>query len=429
MYISKSSLKNGVMKWSAVNSDTEADLYGEKMTVELYQKMLGYIKDNVPPPEAFRSMVTSNFWNGGMPYVSIAHYPDLNGKAVPGKPLELFIDGNQLKARGILFENSLGKAVFKSLKLDEIKSKSDTNRIRISIAFLDLAHKHGENGEVFVRNSNTSVCKECKSGKGDKIYLDGYLVHLALTRVPVNTRTIMTVEKSMAKDKIQTRKEDAQSIVGEQEAEAIDKLAFEEKSEALVEMSDTEVPEVEEKEPVQKSLALEDIEKIAKSVASILQEKKVEKVAEDTTVSKSALDLATDNLYTSISNALSLQGVTLEQRLESINPSLQELGNSITALVRESMGVVAPTPKETEDNMILEALSVLTKKIDVVTNEVATMKAQSSSVQPVQSPRVPVPRSISPSLVAQSQIRATSTNLNSIRNIVRRSVSSDLPIE
>ncbi|MDU9711639.1 hypothetical protein RGC52_08025, partial [Helicobacter pylori] len=76
------------------------------------------------------------------------------------------------------------------------------------------AHKHGDNGAVFVRESLKSVCPECQKGAGNKIYVDGYLVHLALTRKPVNPRTIIQAEdNAMAKKSIVTRKDDALSIV------------------------------------------------------------------------------------------------------------------------------------------------------------------------------------------------------------------------
>ena len=73
LFISKSSLQDGEMRWAAVNSDTGKDLYGEKMTLGLYQKMLTRIEQELPPPEEFRSMVCSEYWCGGIPYVSIAH--------------------------------------------------------------------------------------------------------------------------------------------------------------------------------------------------------------------------------------------------------------------------------------------------------------------------------------------------------------------
>jgi hypothetical protein len=239
MYITKSTLNNGVMTWASVNSDTDPDSYAERMSLDLYKDFIGHIKNEDPIPENLKSEVCSDFWCGGMPYLSISHYPDLNGQAVPGEPLEIYVDGKQLKAKGILSDNPLGHAVWRSLKAD--KNKQPEDKIRISIGFLDTAHKHGEDGEVFVRESLFSLCPECLQGVGQKIYVKGYLVHLALTRVPVNKRTEMVLEeKSMAK-KI-TRKDDAASIVGEELAEEVEmkQKATAQRSDVLVEMSETE---------------------------------------------------------------------------------------------------------------------------------------------------------------------------------------------
>lgn len=452
MYISKSTMQDGLMKWSAVNSDTSKDLYGERMSLELYRKMLSYIKNSVPPPDDFRQMVCSDYWCGGMPYVSIAHYPDLNGKAVPGQPLELFIDGSQLKAKGILFDTPLGRAVWKSLKQDEMKQKSgaDDEKIRISIAFLDLAHKHGENGTVFERKSIHSVCSQCAKGVGEKIYVDGYLVHLALTRVPVNPRTIMQAEDIMAKkSKIETRKEDALSIV--QDETLVNELsdALSEKSDVLVEMSDTEVvesaqvelaktPPMEEEEDMEedekpkdkkmskKSLTDEDIDVIRSLIADSLpkavvapEPAPVQPVVEE----KSALDLATDGLYNSINSAISLQGASVEQRLEAINPALHELGNAITALVRDSMGVEKPATVSGDQSIILEEVATLKSMVQELSQK---LSEQTPAPAPVN--RIPAPRAIQPAVVVQSQT-ANSVNPNSVSNVVRRSVSSQLPLK
>lgn len=452
LFISKSSLQDGEMRWAAVNSDTSTDLYGEKMTLGLYQKMLARIEQELPPPEEFRSMVCSEYWCGGIPYVSIAHYSDGNGKAVPGETLEIFIDGNQLKAKGILYDTPLGRAVWKSLKEDELnyKNQVDAERIRISIAFLDLAHKHGDNGIVFVRESLKSVCPECQKGAGNKIYVDGYLVHLALTRKPVNPRTIIQAEdNAMAKKSIVTRKDDALSIVQDESlVEEVVEAALTSKSDALVEMSDT--PVVEESKKMDSS---KEDEKYPKDMEEDKMEKEESKTGKkkcsltdgdveiirnliveampkpadiviqpitEPVLTKSTLDLATDDLYTSVNTALGMKGVTLEQRLESINPALQEVGNAITALVRESLGQAAPAPVSNDQSMILEALSTLTSKIDGFSQELALVKEKSLVPSaPVQN-RVPVPRSIQPQLVTQSQTQPT--NPNSVRNLVRRSV-------
>lgn len=456
MYITKSSLSDGVMKWFAVNSDTEWDIYEERMTLVLYQSMLKNIKLGTPPPDAFKSMVVSDYWNGGMPYLSIAHYPDLNGKAVPGKPTELFIDGNQLKAKGTLFDSELGRAVWKSLKEDE-KSLND-EKIRISIAFLDLKHKHGEDGQVFQRDSLSSICPDCEKGEGNKIYLDGYLVHLALTRVPVNPRTIMQIEDIMArKAKIETRKEDAESIIGEELTETIDKSALEVKSDVLVEMSDAvgenpETPVVEDShhkveggemaddedvpdegdkkkkdKKEYKALTAEDVATIVRSTLEELVQ--VKPVVETNTVSeKSALDLATDELYNSIDSAISLQGVSLEQKLDAINPALQKLGTSITALVKESMGITSPATVSNDQSQVLEAISNVANSVKELAQKVSIIEEKSkTSTNNVN--RIPVPRSIqAPQLVTQSQTNQA-VNPKSVHNIVRRSVHSTLQPE
>lgn len=266
MHITKASLDDkNVMRWAAVNSDTDKDSYQERMSLDLYEDFDRYIRGEQELAKEFRSLVFSDYWQGGMPYVSISHYPDLNGKAVPGKPVEVFVDGNRLKAKGILFDSPLGHKVYRSLKDDKYKNTEE--KIRISIGFLDLAHKHGDGGNTWVRQSAYDLCPECLEGVGDKVYLKGCLIHLALTRVPVNKRTEMVLEeKSMAK---RTRKEDAESIVGKdvaEEIEAINKLSTQ-KSDILIEMSDAEETDVEEEtEEVSKPapVATIDVEKLMK---------------------------------------------------------------------------------------------------------------------------------------------------------------------
>ena len=293
MYITKASITNDTMTWAAVNSDTYKDSYQERMSLELYKDFISHIRNEDEPPSEFKSAVCSDYWCGGMPYVSISHYPDLNGKAIPGEPLEIYIDGNQLKAKGILHNNPLGHAVWRSLKED--KNKQPEDKIRISIGFLDMAHKHGESGNVFVRDSLYSICPECLQGIGEKIYVKGYLVHLALTRKPVNKRTEMVLEEKaeMAKKKI-TRKEDAASIVGEDLAEKleVEQKATSQKSDVLIEMSETEeetaelIAEVEAKteEPVEEVAEepVEETPEVEEEVpAPVVEDAEVEKMEDD----------------------------------------------------------------------------------------------------------------------------------------------------
>jgi len=223
------------MRWKMTASDTKKDLYDERMTLPLYKSFIENINSKKPVPEAFKGLVESDYWKGGMPYVSISHYPDLNGEAVPGIPEAVYTDGDTLKAKGKFFNTKLGQNCYKSIADD--LSTPENKKIRVSIAFLDLAHQHGD-GPVFKRQSLADTCPRCEEGIGDKKYLDGYLVHFALTRVPVNQRATVEVDKSMAKI---TRKQDAASIIDPELAEELEKKAMlVGKADVLVEFSDTE---------------------------------------------------------------------------------------------------------------------------------------------------------------------------------------------
>lgn len=219
----------GERRWRADASDVDADLYDDNMSLELFSDFIERADRNELPPEPIRDHYTSTFWNGGTPYLSLSHYPDLDGSAVPGVVDAIFIDGKFFKAKGRTFDNPLGNAVWNALKSDlEKRAQTDHTPVRISIAFLDYKHQHKDTGFIFERSFDSfdhMICPECvqnsKDGKrGGKIFLRGLLIHLALTRVPVNQRTLMEVDKSMT-----TRLEDAASIVGEELAKTIDEQA------------------------------------------------------------------------------------------------------------------------------------------------------------------------------------------------------------
>ena len=256
--ITKASMDNetGEMRWLAVASDTEPDLANDEMTMELFTNFVDRINKGELVPEEYRS----DFWQGGMPYLSVSHYPDLNGDAVPGNVEDVFIDGKYLKAKGTFSDTKIGRACFKSVRRDLLgeKSKNRDDKVRISIAFLDWMHQHKSNGYKFERKSLDEICPEClmeliKGEYDGKKFYKGQLVHLAQTRVPMNERTLMEVEKSMT-----TRKEDAASIVGEELAEELDEKAkIVGKSAALVikseeeeEVSDTSEEKQETPEPL-----------------------------------------------------------------------------------------------------------------------------------------------------------------------------------
>ena len=221
------------MKWVAIDSDVDEDLYQEKMSSELYNDFTRRINEDIPVPDEFAEAICEADWCGGMPYLSIAHFKSGNGKTnVPGEVESVFTDGTRLKSKGVLFDNPLGRKVFDSLREDLYMEKSgndDHLPVRISIGFLDLEHRHVSQNNtadfVFERTKLGSICPLCADGVGGKIYTKGHLIHLALTRVPANPRTQVSVEKS-GMDEITSKRKDAESIIGEELADGLEEKSI-----------------------------------------------------------------------------------------------------------------------------------------------------------------------------------------------------------
>jgi|WetSurMetagenome_2_1015567.scaffolds.fasta_scaffold00049_71 cation transport regulator len=231
--ITKASIdkSSGQMRWMAVASDTDEDSYKQRMSLELFSDFITRAQQDVDAPVEFRS----EYWKGGMPYLSVSHYDDFNGMGSAGETVNIYIDGNRLKAKGICYDTPLGRAAFNAIK-ESLDNPNEDNKVRISIGFLDWKHTH--NGVTFERKSIYDICPACRKSKENVVFLRGQLIHLALTRVPVNQRT--TIEAEVTKS-MTTRKEDAESIVGAEEAEKLEELsvAMVGKSEALVIKADS----------------------------------------------------------------------------------------------------------------------------------------------------------------------------------------------
>lgn len=249
-------------RWKADTSDVVEDTRGDNMTVELFKSFTDRISRNEPAPVEFKS----EFWDGGMPYLSVSHYSDQNGKGVPGQVDVVYIDGRFLKAKGTFSNTPLGEAAWKAVLKDKETDRPD--KVRISIGFLDFGHIHKSNNYVFKRQSvEDDMCPEClkeiiteaitgeKSSAG-KAYTDGMLVHLAMTRVPVNKRTSISPDLEVRAE-MTTRKEDAASIIGDELATEIEEAELKLKSKSLVEFSDV-VEEAKTKKPVDEETPAED---------------------------------------------------------------------------------------------------------------------------------------------------------------------------
>lgn len=207
---------SGRYAWKAVASTTDVDNYNDQTTEELFRHWLKRAareeksEDWLPPLTA--------------PYLSVAHYPSGGGELSAGVTTWMGIQDGKFVARGVISDNDVGHAV--------IENYSPEKNIRISAGWWDIEHHH--DNYVFRRRSMHDVCPVCQKGEPKK-YVDGQLVHFALTTVPVNEKTEFVLEeKSMKKKK--TKLEDAAEIVGADIAASIAAAA----AHASVSLSDTD---------------------------------------------------------------------------------------------------------------------------------------------------------------------------------------------
>lgn len=217
--ITKASLQpDGSVRWQAVASDTGKDKAGEHTTVELFQDWIdrvtyGQTVPYLPEPK--------------MPFLGVSHYPALGGYGEAGVTRRMYIDGNTFKADGVFRSDSpVGQRLLEAVRTEMAlikKGEPVEKPIRISAGWWDIQHYHEDSDYLFTRQSLTDKCPICEKGQTtDKFYKAGQIDHLAGTRVPMNVRTSLEL-KSMAK-KI-TRKEDAESIIGPDEAEEMERRA------------------------------------------------------------------------------------------------------------------------------------------------------------------------------------------------------------
>jgi hypothetical protein len=208
--------QTGVRRWYATSSGTKKDAYGEYMTVGLFKDFILRAERREQPPEMFASRA----WRGGLPYMGVAHYLDLEGVGIVGDCEQIYIDGEVLKAKGIWRDTPIALRAFDSIQKDIADNIPQERRVRISIAFVDWGHEHKGFG-TFARKALTDACELCSKGVGEKFYRKGHLVHLALTRRPAYAETEIALEERSMTDK----RADAASIVGDEMADELEKRA------------------------------------------------------------------------------------------------------------------------------------------------------------------------------------------------------------
>ena len=376
LYINKASFdkKTQEMNWFAVASDIEPDSYNDSMSLELYADFEKRIESKELPPERHRS----DYWSGGMPYLSISHYLDRNGKGVPGPTDNVYVDGKCLKANGRFDNTVLGRACFDAVCKDlygEEKSEHE-NKVRISIAFIDWGHTHKSNGYEFTRESLDEFCPECLKemfiGEEGKTFQKGHLIHLALTREPVNTRTSMEV-RSMT-----TREEDAVSIIGED----VHDETFAEKEDD--ELKADLVIKSEQEEPIEEVKAKAKKEEKDEEEEEEKEDKKKKKEEKSVVVNNSIEEPVPHILASEVGTFLATYDMVAKsdlayaEKLKSVQEAFEHFGEAVAASF-------APTPKEKELSALEEIKAMLAQLLsrqDVTERDLAVLKQKGLSSNP-----------------------------------------------
>lgn len=334
--------QTGERRWFSTSSGIKTDLYGERMSLDLFRDFIERAEKREIPPAPF----TSKAWNGGLPYLGVAHYLDLNGYGIVGDTVQVYIDGTHFKARGIFKDSPVALKAYQAIRRDEIENIPHDERIRISIAFVDWGHEH-EGVGYFKRRSLLDRCPYCERGIGGKIYREGQLVHLALTRNPAYEDTFIStmLEERSMKSKI----EDAASIIGEDEAEEFEKRSKKEltlRSDAGVDPSAIVVraDEEDEEEMAEEEMTEEEEE----------ERKKKKRFSEEREDEEEAPDL----IYDSLAGA------------KSLDEADAYLEKSAPKGLMDSWGVLASvlTNIAGEDNQeaIFKAVSDFQSRLDVM---------------------------------------------------------------
>jgi len=308
----------------------------------------------------------------------------------------MYVDGKCFKASGEFNrDNPLGVALFEAVRkeIGFIKTgKTVDEPIRISAAWWDLQHSHGD--FVFSRRSLTERCPMCAEGAGDKIYLKGQLDHFAATRVPINPRIAATrvpinprtslglEEKSnMAK----TRRDDAASIVGDEQADELEEIAqkmvgkseteeaagmpavpeslvvkADDVTDVVADTPDPEPPaEVTEPEQADEPDPLVTLENRIAAIEAQLSKGDVDMPEEvETTQTDPAAVLGT-----AVNTALENSDLTSEDRLAAIQTALNDYAETVKAKLE---AVDPPAPGEEIATAIEKSMGAFAEKLDLL---------------------------------------------------------------
>ena len=438
MYITKVSRDQGTgeRRWSSTASDSGWDWYNQRMTPTLFDNFIRRAESGEVPP-AF----TSDAWSGGMPYLGVAHYLDLDGLGIAGPTRSLYRDGEAFKAKGI-FENTaypeIADAAFNNA-LADVKLPTD-QRARISIAFLDMVHRHTSNNTVFERRSLSDVCLHCEEDPELVEYLDGFLIHLALTRIPANWRVDFNPEletRSMdeEEEEVSAQLADAASIIGKDLASRLEtkaKNTVVKSTAGSVVIKSEDVPSEQPQVPASltpdATLATR-MQTLEDMIAKLLSKQGVN-MPEPTTAlqavtpaSAHPLDETLATLRSTYDRIVSDPSMDRTAKMAALNGPVNELSSTILR------GVAASTPVSTSD------LEQTIRKVvnELLTPVLAGLTAQQAPavtapvVPPVTLSTAPIVRSAQMPPQAPGMQAQPMGQVLSIRDIAR--LTSGLPIE
>jgi len=415
MTIKKASVdpKSGEMRWKADASDIDDDSHSDNMSLELYSDFLERIERGDQVPDIFRS----EFWSGGMPYLSISHYSDQDGNAVPGPVDAVYVDGKFLKSKGRFYNTPIGKACFNAL-CEDLKNETEKPKVRVSIGFLDWMHEHKSNGYIFERQDLDDFCPECfkelfETDRKGKIYLKGQLVHLALTRVPVNKRTLMEVDKSMT-----TQQEDAASIAGAELAEELEikekelvgksdflvTRAEDECSECGSKMVDGKCPKCNKEEKKSEVIdvpvvvpEVDHFKELSDKLDAILAAIPTQK-SEVVPISVHALD-ALFGQFKSDYDSVILSESPYDEKLRSLQESFNQMAQGIAETIKAKSASVATPSSSGEIQQLTGLVTELARQVGLISAQLSNADNKPKSV--LEPPR---PRQISPELLRQQSL-------------------------
>lgn len=173
--------EDGVMRWQATTTKFSRDVQGDKVTRRFYDEAIKRFKSKVVPPPFFSvaHYPVEGECDCGYQYKSLLEYlcPHCGQDRLhAGIATDIWIDGDQPKAKGIFFPTVLGKATFVQVKSDIKQQLPHDQRIRISMGF------YPDPGEGTKHKS-----------AGQKDFVRGWIEHFAGTRVPVVPETTLEV--------------------------------------------------------------------------------------------------------------------------------------------------------------------------------------------------------------------------------------------